>query len=354
MKGFLKFFALVLLLVPVWIGVLTVTGEDRLKHRPSLGPLVALDRALPEAGDGLWVSRTTAMTPLDAAEAWRLEGLVTGSEGQDDAAALPFAATLHTKCLPYADPACWMVDQLDYPAEAATDVAAASDAAATPSYRADKPEPERLSIVQDQLRELGFDPGPSDGVLGFKTQQAVGAYLDRTKENGTDVPKADALVELEVMGRLARAAGHHAEGDYRAALDDYATVIALDPANARAYFNRGLIYQHMGLPALAIANYDRALSLHENHVVAYRSRGNARFDTGDYWGAFADHADALGVQYIGDEYLLVRDRLGEVRSQLAPGFAAVLNWAVGAWDQAKHTVAETLRRSDGAGEEEST
>lgn len=352
MKGFLKFFALVLLLVPVWIGFLTVTGEDRLKHRPSFGPLVALQDALPDAGDGLWISRTTAMAPLDGAEAWRLEGFAAKSEGKDGADALPFAASMHAKCRPYADPACWVVDRLDYPAAAAMDVAAASDAAA--SYPADKPDPERLAIVQDQLRELGFDPGPSDGVMGLKTQQAVVAYVDKTKETGTDVPAGDALVKLEVMGRLARAAGHHAEGDYHAALADYAAVVALDPANARAYFNRGLIYQNMGLPLLAIANYDQSLTLRENHAVAYRSRGNARFDTGDYWGAFADHADALGVRYVGEEYLLVRDRLGEVRSQLAPGVDAVVNWAVGAWDQAKHTVAETLRRSEGAGEEEST
>jgi hypothetical protein len=34
-----------------------------------------------------------------------------------------------------------------------------------------------------------------------------------------------------------------------------------------------------------------------------------------------------------------------VRDQVAPGFAVVLNWAQGAWDQAKQTVAEKLRRS---------
>ena len=51
--------------------------------------------------------------------------------------------------------------------------------------------------------------------------------------------------------------------------------------------------------------------------MAYQSRGNAYFETGDYWDAFADHTDGLGVRYLGDQSLAVTARLGEVRLQLA-------------------------------------
>ena len=88
--------------------------------------------------------------------------------------------------------------------------------------------------------------------------------------------------------------------------------------------------------------------------MAYHSRGNAHFDRGDYWRAFADHADGLGVRYLGKRYLAVRADLGEVRSQLAPGFAAMLDWAKGAWDQARSRLAEKPYRSNGASEDHTT
>ena len=46
MKGFLKFFVLVVLLVPAWIAFLSVTGEERLKQQAKVGPLVAVQQIL--------------------------------------------------------------------------------------------------------------------------------------------------------------------------------------------------------------------------------------------------------------------------------------------------------------------
>jgi len=65
-------------------------------------------------------------------------------------------------------------------------------------------------------------------------------------------------------------------------------------------------------------------------VVAYDRIGHADSETGDCWAAVTDHMDRLGEHYLGEhyfgnQYLAVGDRLAEVRSQLAPGFAAVLN-----------------------------
>lgn len=353
MKGFLKFFALVLLLVPAWIGFLTITGEDRAKHRPSTGPLVALSQALQGEGDGLWVSDMVAMVPVDPANAWHIEGLAARPEGASGAAARPFAAAMHAHCLPHWEATCWTVDRLDFPA--AGNAAAQSDTAETAETAAAEggDQADRLSLVQDQLRELGFDPGASDGVMGWQTRQAVAAYAAQTG-NGADLPAAQALVELEATGRLSRAARRHAEGDYHGAVADYAKVLALDPGNVRAHFARGLIFRDLGLPGLAVSNFDAAIALRDDHVMAYHSRGNARFDRGDYWNAFADHADGLGVRYLGARYLAVRADLGQLRTQLAPGFAALVDWAEGAWDQARSRLAEETQRSNAGSGEKST
>jgi hypothetical protein len=366
MKGFLKFFALVVLLVPAWIAFLTITGEDRLKQRTTAGPLVAVDRALQGAGDGHWVSLMVRMDPASPADAWRLEGLATVPDGADAVTAQHFVAAAHTKCLPLSDAACWVVDRLDFSLVEDMSV----DAPGSEAGSVDITEAQRLLIVQEQLREMGFDPGPSDGALGPQTQQAVRDYVAQangsaveasgtqgtsgTQANGTGDPTAQALADLEVMGLLARGERYHARGDYHTALQDYAKVVQLDPKKARVWFNRGLIYQEMGMPDLAISEYDMSLALSDDQVLVYHSRGNAHFDIGDYWQAFADHADGLGVRYLGDQYLVVTGRIGEIWAQVEPQLAAMLEWAEGAWDQAKATLEEKLQSSDAGSAEEAT
>jgi peptidoglycan hydrolase-like protein with peptidoglycan-binding domain len=365
MKGFLKFFALVVLLVPAWIAFLTMTGEDRLKQRSNIGPLVAVDRALQGAGDGRWVSVMVGVDPTSPADAWRLEGLTTVPDGVEAVTAQHFVAAAHTKCQPLSDAACWVVDRLDC---SLVDDASA-DAPGSGTGLVDVIEAQRLLIVQEQLREMGFDPGPSDGALGPQTQQAVRDYVAQanggaaeasgTQANGTEAggtgdPTAQALVDLEVMGLLARGERYHAKGDYHTALQDYAKVVQLDPKKARTWFNRGLIYQDMGMPDLAISEYDMSLALSDDQVLVYHSRGNAYFDIGDHWRAFADHADGLGVRYLGDQYLVVTGRIGETWTQVEPQLAAMLEWAEGAWDQAKATIEEKLQSSDAGSAEEAT
>jgi tetratricopeptide (TPR) repeat protein len=355
MKGFLKFFALVVLLVPAWIAVLTMTGEDRLKQRANIGPLVSVDEALQGAGAGSWVSAMVRMDPATTADTWRLEGLASVPEGTDTVNVQSFVAALHTKCLPLSDAACWAVDRLDLSLGNALPV----DHASSETSPEGLTEALRLQIVQEQLRKLGFDPDPFDGTFGPQTRQAIRDYIAQTnggeaEAGGADDPTAQALMDLEAMGLLARGQQHHAKGDYHAAVQVYAKVVRLDPKNARAWFNRGLIYQDMGVPDLAIAAYDKSLELSDDQAMAYHSRGNAHFDTGNHWRAFADHADGLGVRYLGEQYLVVTGRIGEVWTQVEPQLAAVVQWAEGAWDQAKATLEEKFQASDEKSAEEPT
>ena len=352
MKGFLKFVALVLLLVPGWIAFLSMTGEAKQKQQANAGPLVAVDQAVRGAWNGGWVWGATGMYPQPSPDAWKVEGLATApaqAETADAPGAVAFTAAMRSTCLPLSDAACWVVDRLDVPSAGALSAEAAAQDKARDSVSG-----ERLLIVQEQLRSLDLDPGPSDGVFGLQTRQAIEAYIDRAGGSENDDPTAQALVELEALGRLARGSRHHADGNYHAALREYAKVLELDPDNARAHFNRGLAYQEMGVLDLAIKEYGVTLDNEDSYVMAYHSRGNARFDTGDYWRAFADHADGLGVRYIGDQYLVVTDRMGEAWTQVEPQVTAMLEWAEVAWDQAKETLDEKLQSSDAGSAEDAT
>ena len=363
MRGFLKFLVLVVLLVPAWIFVLSATGKERLKHQATVGPLVTVDQALQGAEDVRWVSATVLMEPASRDHAWRLEGLTAvsdGADGTDAAAAQRFVASLHTKCQPLSDADCWVLDRLDFAPgyDLSGDEA---EAAAGPEGLA---EAQRLQIAQEQLRELGFDPGPSDGALGPKTQQALKDYVAQTsgrKANvdgsdaeWTDESMAQAIAELSVMGLLARGQQHHAKGDYHPALQAYEKVLRRDPNNAQAWFNRGLIYQDLGVRDLAIAAYDRSLELSDDHVMAYHSRGNVYFEKGDHWRAFSDHADGLVVRYLGDGYLVFTERMGEAWTRVEPQVAAMVQWAEVTWSKGKATLEEKLDDSSETAVEEHT
>jgi len=349
MKGFLKFLALVVLLVPAWIAFLSMTGDAKEKQQASAGPLVALDQAVRGAWNGGWVWGATAMQPQASSDAWTVEGLATAPEPDGAADAVAFTAAMHSTCLPLSDAACWAVDRLDVPSAGAAPAgtATASQVAApdtapdtaqdtapdtAPDTARDTVSGERLSIVQEQLRSLDLDPGPSDGVFGQQTRQAVAAYIEQAGGGKSDDPTALALVDLEVKGRLARGARHHAEGDYHAALRDYAKVLELDPDNARAHFNRGLAYQEMGVLDLAIKEYGVTLDNEDNHVMAYHSRGNAYFEKGDYWRGFVNHTNGFGAKYGGDGYLKFKQAVSDTWTKMEPGVETLVDWAGNAWE----------------------
>lgn len=360
MRGFLKFLVLVVLLVPAWIFVLSVTGEQRLKQQATVGPLVIVDRALQGAEDGRWVSAMVRMEPVSRDDAWQLEGLTAVSEGTGAAVPQRFVATLHSKCQPLSEVDCWVLDRLDF-VSGSQSSSGESQSAAGPKGLA---EAQQLQFAQEQLRELGFDPGPSDGALGPKTQQAIKDYVAQTtgrkaNVNGAEASWSDeimarAIAELGAKGLLARGQRHHAEGNYHAALLVYAKALRLDPENAQAWLYRGLIYQDLGIRDLAIAAYDRSIELNKGHVMAYHSRGNVYFEKGDHWRAFADHADGLGVRYLGDGYLVVTERMGDAWSQVEPQVAAMVQWAEVTWSKGKATLEEKLDDSSETAVEEHT
>jgi tetratricopeptide (TPR) repeat protein len=66
-------------------------------------------------------------------------------------------------------------------------------------------------------------------------------------------------------------------------LQDYEQAIQLNPSNATAYNNRGIIYRIKGEYARAIADYDEAIWLkNSDYPAAYYNRALAYADKGEY------------------------------------------------------------------------
>ena len=90
-------------------------------------------------------------------------------------------------------------------------------------------------------------------------------------------------VELTVAGR------------YGEALDHLNQAVALDPKDALAFNNRGNVYQQLGLPALAVPDYDRALALKPAYATALSNRANAWHLLGRFDRAVDDCTRALAL-----------------------------------------------------------
>jgi tetratricopeptide (TPR) repeat protein len=81
--------------------------------------------------------------------------------------------------------------------------------------------------------------------------------------------------------------------DHIRAIADYTQALWLNPNDAEAYKNRGLVYSRLEYYHEAIEDYTHSLQLNPDDAVVYYSRGYARFKLKDYMGAIADYTQAV-------------------------------------------------------------
>ena len=84
--------------------------------------------------------------------------------------------------------------------------------------------------------------------------------------------------------------------DYKSAIADYDRAIQLKPDYAKAYYNRGLAYDHQGKYSKAIADYNRAIQLKPDYAEAYNNRGLAYDHQGKSNEAIADYDRAIQLK----------------------------------------------------------
>ncbi len=75
---------------------------------------------------------------------------------------------------------------------------------ATPDARAVTPEPRRVREAQRTLRDLGYRPGPIDGIVGPQTRAAVTSYQRSERLPATGRFDPETLVRLDIYERLFR------------------------------------------------------------------------------------------------------------------------------------------------------
>jgi S1-C subfamily serine protease len=101
--------------------------------------------------------------------------------------------------------------------------------------------------------------------------------------------KNRAITYLRIGAALSRGSRPF----YQQAADDYAIAVLLDPKDADAYRERGLVHVRMGDLDRAIADYTSALKVRPDFAQAYRDRSKAYRDKGDIDKAVADLEQAI-------------------------------------------------------------
>lgn len=111
-----------------------------------------------------------------------------------------------------------------------------------------------------------------------------------------DISRTIALDPRNAKAYFDRAAVHMINDDPARALADLDQAIQLKPDFADAYMGRGVVLNGMGDLERAIADHDRAIRLNPRLALAYSNRGLAYFRKRDFSQALADYNAALRVK----------------------------------------------------------
>ena len=133
---------------------------------------------------------------------------------------------------------------------------------------------------------------------------------------------------LAYVNCLESPCGQHSEGSLLARLEGHKEAIRLDPRDADAYYNRGIVYAELGLNQKAVMDFGEAIRLNPQFAPAYNHRAVVRSQLGELETAIDDLDEAV---------------------RLNPGYArayqnrAALYFKLGEYQAALNDVGEAVR-----------
>ena len=293
--------------------------ESKPQAERLVGAAAALEGALAWGEGRRSLTRVVTMEPDADGELWRAQGFAAPAAGGPGEA---FVAGLRLTCPQLADADCWKVEEVREPdAISPVDPGAPLETAAGPALVLDS-ETQRMALIQTRLKELGFDPGPMDGVMGWQTKQALAAWRAGLRDEDAGADDADlsdqALMDrLLFEGQVVRGAELYQAGDYHAAMAVFNAVVRVDPDNGEAQLYRGLMFRAMGMSEQAISAYSKGLAARPELAFAFTDRGHAHYQERRYGAALADYVEGLGLSALGADYLSLKEKAVDLSGRAA-------------------------------------
>ncbi len=108
--------------------------------------------------------------------------------------------------------------------------------------------------------------------------------------------------------------------DLSGAIEDFNQAIKINPDYVLAYISRGLAQSDLGDNQAAVEDYSKAIQINPNYALAYYNRGVARSDLGNNLAAIEDYTQAIKFD---PNYALAYYNRGNIRSDLGEKQAAI-------------------------------
>ncbi len=150
-----------------------------------------------------------------------------------------------------------------------------------------------------------YEAAISDYNFVIQVRPEASMYINRGMAHLEHSNYNSALRDLETAVRLEkndpetyRIIGdvYFAKNDLETAIEYYGMALEIDPNNEQTLNNRGNTYHEMGLEALALQDYDHAISVYKNSYT-YTNRANYWLKQGEYEKSLADCKKATQLDY---------------------------------------------------------
>ncbi|MGB5769493.1 MAG: tetratricopeptide repeat protein [Crocosphaera sp.] len=151
----------------------------------------------------------------------------------------------------------------------------------------------RLPIFSPQDTIKKTNPLSHLSLLGLSF--LVMSSMMACNHQSSSVPIESSVMTVDTVEMLQQGIEKSRQGNYEAAVEDFAEVIAQNPQDISAYFNRGFAYSSLGRFDEALADFTQALELDPQMGEAYVNRGNVYLQLGQDKKAIADYEKALKI-----------------------------------------------------------
>lgn len=194
-------------------------------------------------------------------------------------------------------------------------------------------------------------------------EEALRLLSDGLRRLASEAPSRYETESIILLHNRARI--HVAMGRPERALDDYTTLLRLEPTNSEAHLDRGILLQRIGRHREALQDYDAAVAWSPPYAEAYFDRALVRHALGRHDDALADiahvlaleprHAGALvnraGLLYERRDYAGAREDVERVlahdpRNAKAWSLAGLLEMAARRWAEARRAFDRALACDD--------
>ncbi|MFH7028039.1 MAG: tetratricopeptide repeat protein [Heteroscytonema crispum UTEX LB 1556] len=154
---------------------------------------------------------------------------------------------------------------------------------------------------------------PNDAEISYKCALAryhLGDYRGAIE----DLDRAIKFNSIDIKIYFFRGVIRYQRGDKQGSIEDFTQAININPNYAKAYSRRGNARYELGNYQEAIEDFTQAININPNDAVAYRNLADARYQLGDRQGGIEDYAQAIkinpnyAVKNLGNIHYLLEDK----------------------------------------------